>query len=381
MKKIIKKCLNCDKEMELYPSDTRKFCCKKCYNEYTKKQTEYVDFVCEHCGKPFKRTAREVRRCKKIGTPIRFCSFECKEADWGKNRVEKVCPVCGKTFLAQHKFKDSDICCSPECAETRRQENQKPIVKICKHCGKEFSVPIFYLKKQEKRGQKVNYCSKECAAAGERTLPLVAYTCTNCGKTFNASQNEHTEHFCSGNCRLQWVKRNNETLICQQCGKPFEVNGYQVSHGRKFCSMECWNKARAIEHDSYAKCQHYLRSSQAYADWRIAVMQRAHFQCEKCGQKEQLHVHHSKTTLYRIAKKYDFDEKKIIESPEFNDIDNGECLCLSCHIKEHPYHKKLRNLKGQFCRLEFKTTKRLKTIRTELSGETVEKPQSEPKAS
>lgn len=381
MKKVVK-CLNCGKQMELYPSSTKKFCNHKCYSEYTKKQTEYVEFTCEHCGKKFKRTAREVRRANKIGVPIRFCSFECKEADWGKNRVEKTCPVCGKKFLVQHKFKDSDDkCCSPECAEKRRQENQKPIKRICQHCGKEFTVPLFYLRKQEKRGQNVNYCSKECASEGRRIIPKITYACTNCGKTFKASKNDHTEHFCSEKCRLEWVTRSTQTITCEFCGKQFVENGYDIAHGRKYCSMECWNKARAMEHDTYQKCQHYLRSSQAYAKWRMAVMQRAQYQCEKCGSKEQIQVHHCNITLYKIAKQYDFDEQKIIESKEFNDIDNGECLCLSCHIKEHPYHKELRNKKGQFCRLEFKTTKRLKTTRTELSGETVEKPQSEPKVS
>ena len=84
----------------------------------------------------------------------------------------------------------------------------RDVIKICKHCGKEFKIKRWRLK-HPSRGQ---YCSQEC------------YHKHNKG-------NQHKRY-----------KRI--TTICQYCGKPFE---HLPSKNRRFCSNRCsakyqWNK-------------------------------------------------------------------------------------------------------------------------------------------
>lgn len=94
----------------------------------------------------------------------------------------------------------------------------------------------------------------------------------------------------------------------------------------------------------------------SYKKWRNSVIQKANNVCEECGSTDILHAHHKNITLYQICKIHDFDINKILLSKEFNDTNNGQSLCLKCHISKHPYDKRLRNKQGQFCRLEDNAT-------------------------
>lgn len=356
MKKIVK-CLECGKEMELYPSSKRKFCSISCTSKFRSKQTEHVKLVCEQCGKEYYRTARYVRRQTKIGEPCRFCSIKCKEEYWGRNRVECTCPVCGKTFLVQAKDAGTNKCCSPECS-AKNPYFKGLITLVCQYCGKEFQHRKSYIDKQEKRGQPVKYCSRECSYAGQgrSKQKLIKTQCKQCGKIF-AYKERAPKKFCSEECRLTYAKRNTVTLTCKHCGKTFKRNGYHATHTKNhYCCIDCKKADLSIQKDTYAKLQHYLRSSTEYSNWQKAVFAKAHYICENCGRKQdRLHAHH-KYELYNIAKDNEFDAEKILTSDIFNDVNNGECLCIECHIKRHPYHRKLRDKLGRFCRREFKTT-------------------------
>lgn len=387
-------CENCLKEFQKYPSSNKKFCSKKCSIEYRSKKVEVVEFTCEQCGKKFTKTKREVKNAESKGYPIRFCSKKCKSDNWGRNRVEVTCPVCGKKFLQQRRLAHENHCCSPECSAknpANRMLQGQEVDLICPVCKKVFKRKISYIHKTAKAGQKKWCCSKECAdklkrgkvkAPGKQGLitvrPLKTFTCKHCGKTFQSRSNRT---FCSGDCRIAYAKRNTKVIECIQCGKAFRATGYQIEHGRKYCSKECLKEARRIERDTYEKLAHYLRSTKAYEDWRKAVCDKANWHCESCGKPidGDLEVHH-KMTLYQICKKYNFNLETILASKEYTDVDNGSCLCLDCHIEQHPYDNKLRNKKGQFCRHEFKATRRLTTTRTELSGEGHE-PNPRPKVS
>lgn len=385
-------CKNCSKEFQKYPSSNKMFCSRKCSVEYRSKKVEVVEFVCEQCGKTFTRTKREVKNAKYKGHPIRFCSKKCKSDYWGRNRVEVTCPVCGKKFLQQRRLAHENHCCSPECSAknpANKMIQGEDINLICPICKKTFTRKLSYIHKTAKKGQKTWCCSKKCADELKtfkefRTTkvitasPLVEYTCEHCGKTIKSRK---PRKYCSNDCRIAHARRNSKELVCVQCGKPFHTNGYDVKRGRKYCSKECLKEARRIERDTYGKLSHYLRSTKAYKDWRKDVCDRANWHCEICGKPidGDLEVHHN-ITLYQICKQYDFDLDAILASKEYTDVNNGSCLCLDCHIKKHPYDNKLRNKKGQFCRREFKTARRLTTTRTELSGEGQE-PNPRPKAS
>lgn len=45
---------------------------------------------------------------------------------------------------------------------------------------------------------------------------------------------------------LKVMKKNRITLVCEQCGKKFEVTPSQVKNGRKFCCRECGNEYRKL---------------------------------------------------------------------------------------------------------------------------------------
>lgn len=359
MKKIIH-CLNCNKEIEVNLSSKKKFCNQKCAGEYRSKQVEYIKLTCKQCGKEFKVPKRNISK----NNPRMFCSRKCKDENWGRNRIEKICPVCGKKFLAQRNKAKYNFCCSPECSaknpNNRIINNSGTMTLICQHCGKEFEKRVSYVKKQERRGQPVKFCSKECslAAYGRTKKNMINTTCEVCGSHFQYKEG-HKKRFCSQECRLKYASRDTVTLTCAFCGKQYKANGYKanVQHS-KYCSRKCRNNAVAIAKDTYAKLQHYLRTSSKYLLWQRSVFKKANYACEECGNKENLHAHH-KYELYNIAKDNDFDEQKILSSDIFNDIDNGECLCGKCHLKHHPYHKELRDNVGRFCRRKFKSTNKV----------------------
>lgn len=67
----------------------------------------------------------------------------------------------------------------------------------------------------------------------------VEYTCSYCGKTFVAQKITAKHHFCSNKCCAAYRRKSgvdNETRICEWCGKPFTVNKYD---GTRFCSIAC----------------------------------------------------------------------------------------------------------------------------------------------
>lgn len=77
-----------------------------------------------------------------------------------KNRIKKVCLICGKEFEAQkcHSFVKT---CSRQCGYklsriTPRKKRQETIVRICICCGKEFVSP-------KRRPRK--YCTMKCYLA------------------------------------------------------------------------------------------------------------------------------------------------------------------------------------------------------------------------
>lgn len=75
--------------------------------------------------------------------------------------------------------------------------------------------------------------------------------CPCCGKEFNHKRRK----FCSAECRQKWwnshldqVKRRTEsfyTKTCPYCGKVFTVYG---DNTRKYCSHDCYCKARYKDH-------------------------------------------------------------------------------------------------------------------------------------
>lgn len=367
-------CEKCGKIFLKYPSQLKKFCSKKCMLEARMDKTESIEFKCEECGKTFSRLKRHVLAAEHKGQKIRFCSKKCKSDNWGKNRIEVSCPTCGKKFLQQARLAKSNLSCSPECAKKNPLNPRRFkgfIEKTCACCGKIFTKRKSYFDKSIAMGTKKFFCSNSCRMRYIREGKQnnknkdfkddkILVCCSYCGEltTKNISQLLNKKSvFCSSDCRLNYAKKGTKELICKHCNKSFAATEYQIKHGRKFCSTNCRNEARKIEKETYTTVSHYLRSTKEYSDWRNSVFQRESFTCQDCGtiSAKRFHAHHIKT-LYSICKQFDFNKESILKSKEFNDINNGMCLCDECHIKRHPYDNRLRDNKGQFCRQEFKVT-------------------------
>jgi ribosomal protein S27AE len=133
----------------------------------------------------------------------------------------------------------------------------------------------------------------------------------------------------------------------------FITNKYDADKGRKYCSMECRRLHTSKKKELYRDIAHYLRTHSLYDKWRLKVMENANFKCQQCGNGSNLQAHHKKR-LYDIAEQYEFNIEKILESEEFNDDQNGVCLCEKCHTKEHP-HMKIQQIKN--CRPKLKLLK------------------------
>lgn len=355
-------CKNCGKEFikNVY-NDKEPICCsKQCSNEYRKKQIKYAEFTCLQCGKTFTRTARQIKNAKHHNQEIKFCSKKCKSDYWGRNRVLVTCPVCGKQYLQQARLAKINLCCSKECSAknpANRLLQGKEIKLICEWCKKPFKKRLSYVRKQQKRGQPVRFCSKECFMKFKRK-DIVKSHCDYCGEeiSINKTRQQSGLHFCSLSCKKKYQDEHNRAkLICKFCNKEFVTTKYQAEHGRKFCSEACYKEYISQEKDTYAKIQHYLRGTKQYTVWRNAVLKNDNYMCRKCGSKDNLNVHHCNIHLHEICQKYNFHIPTILQSIEFNDVSNGESLCLKCHIDEHPNNEKLRNIYGQFMPLQVKS--------------------------
>lgn len=109
---------------------------KACKQRMARRLGRYKEeATCALCGKPFWRNKYK---------PTEVCS-ECtqeklkQDVENGVYGVEKICPVCGKTFRTIHNAQ-----CHPECLSKYKwmrlkEREQKQEVRYCKLCGKELT--------------------------------------------------------------------------------------------------------------------------------------------------------------------------------------------------------------------------------------------------
>jgi hypothetical protein len=240
---------------------------------------------------------------------------------------------------------------------------QNPMIEIesCKSCGESFLAFIQQIKKG-----KGEYCSKECSAPiygklhkyhTEETKIRIGFSskeryknkenhplygkrgkyspCWKGGVTKNniplydtyAHQIKYTEE----------VRRNkdNERILevkCNYCGKWYIpkrryivkriecLEGNRKGDSNLYCSDKCKELCpifrRRLYQIGHPKLEEIERPYQQ--EWSEEVKKNANFQCEICGSKDDLISHHILPVKIR---------------PELQaDIDNGICLCESCHM-------------------------------------------------
>jgi 5-methylcytosine-specific restriction endonuclease McrA len=154
---------------------------------------------------------------------------------------------------------------------------------------------------------------------------LIKKQCIDCGK-----QVRYNIDRCD-NCRKKYLEKNKINLYCIDCGK--QLKTIWTKQTRKSppdrCSC-CANKGK--NNPSYNEKltdyerEHYRQFPGMY-QWRIKILNRDNFTCQKCKIKDKhMHAHH----IYS----YKFYKKLRIKTS------NGISLCEKCHIKYHSEYGK-----------------------------------------
>jgi len=186
-------------------------------------------------------------------------------------------------------------------------------VKNCKECGEEF--------KPSKSVQQ--FCGHECYWKN-MTENEQFHICEVCKVEFKRRGNS-PKKYCSQKC-FGIAKNNQEERTCKSCGTKFLYKPSQSNHyagAGKYCSRECAYKGTVRKTAKKPINDPYGRSKRkADKDWQLAVRLKDNYTCRKCGvYDEYIHTHHLATRGSTPALKHD--------------VDNGICLCGSCHAWVH----------------------------------------------
>lgn len=272
--------------------------------------------VCPRCGKEFEWYKSESK-------PRKYCSLECCH-----DSVTAHCKCCGKEFGTGKALvaKGRGKYCSRECRDLAK----KAVVpaksyRQCEYCGKSF-VP-----RSRRR-----FCSADCAQRSR------AKTCLTCGKEFVPSSRPEGK-YCSRDCANKSLERN-EKLKAKSLEK-WKDDGFRqrVKEGMK-TSPHAWKRRVSGEnHPLWRGGNRERTENMAYKTWRKAVLARDRYQCQHCGTKDMLQVHHIKPWK---------------EYPELRyAVDNGIVLCEICHNTVHG-RKARRSKTCAYCGNEFKPPNR-----------------------
>jgi len=155
-----------------------------------------------------------------------------------------------------------------------------------------------------------------------RSGTIVTRICDKCGKIDFIAWGKHPNHNLCYKCAHE---KSTNHQHCQECGKDLGYWNKNV----KLC-RECWRKTnRGENHPSWKpdldpekRKLHINRSTDQYKAWELLVKTRDNYTCKKCGKHDE-----------HIAAHHIFD--KVSYPDLIYNLDNGICLCSSCHRKFH----------------------------------------------
>ena len=164
-----------------------------------------------------------------------------------------------------------------------------------------------------------------------------------------------------GRKNLMW--NGGKFVICNICNKKFRVPLWRFRKSKMlFCSTKCLGKWISLNKKGekspawkggwkggLTQLDKLIRASAKYKMWRLGILRRDNFTCQKCGQEgKNLEAHHKKSLcklLDEVAKYLpllNLYEGAMIYTPLW-DIDNGITLCKKCHDIKTKHHWKQRN--------------------------------------
>ena len=153
----------------------------------------------------------------------------------GRTVTKHICQVCGTEFGAI-AGRANPKTCSQKCGNVLRgnklrelnKAQEKRVERICKTCGKTFSVA---------QGSKAKYCSQKCLYARNNTTR----NCECCGKEFRSPPSQMAVRTCSTECGYKIRHVNSVEPVrceCKLCGKEFFEPPSQAKT-RVYCSKDC----------------------------------------------------------------------------------------------------------------------------------------------
>jgi len=154
--------------------------------------------------------------------------------------------------------------------------------------------------------------------------------CQQCGKEFDPvnERPSHPAKYCSRHCR-DLAQTTRVTLICRQCGKPFERKAYMKDWSQErgpFCGFDCYAQWQSDNVCGEANPNFVPQSNSRGAGQmgrnRLLALERDGYKCVECGSTNRLHIHHGE------------EWRPDQEAPHA--LDNLVTLCASCHRKKHP---------------------------------------------
>ena len=93
-----------------------------------------------------------------------------------------------------------------------------------------------------------------------------------------------------------------------------------------------------------------IRNTTKYLNWRIAILRRDGFRCQVCSasikdnKTMRLDIHHANTFNDMFKYNNITTIKQALECKEIWNLDNGVCLCYSCHKDIEKLRTKIRNV-------------------------------------
>lgn len=168
--------------------------------------------ICNYCNEEFKTRDKRRKYCSQT------CYFESKK----QKIIDKICKVCGKTYTVALSQSDKYSTCSKECSiqyqNNLREERAKKhrVKQCCEYCNKEYDVILSVYNNKSRNSR---FCSMKCRNLWEsenrrgenhHAWSQVLVCCDNCGDNFYIKnyKKDNTNKFCSVLCKQEWWKNN-----------------------------------------------------------------------------------------------------------------------------------------------------------------------------
>lgn len=186
---------------------------------------------------------------------------------------------------------------------------------VCRYCGAGREVPHYIAKRYSTCG------SDECKAKRNAHRGAAAKA-ANTGRKATPEQIERQKQAQAGKKRTP--EHTAAVVAARRVGGWFKDPDIRrkLSEGQKKAKRRDVNGVNnPMWKGGVARANQVGRGSKEYVAWRDAVLGRAGYRCERCETSANVVAHHRWSWVNHPELRYD--------------VENGECLCKSCHGKEH----------------------------------------------